>query len=32
MRDTWKSFKQIEKYKTGMYKFIKDIIENNKDH
>lgn len=31
MRDTWKSFKQIEKYKTGMYKFIKDLIENNKD-
>ena len=31
MRDTWKSFKQIEKYKTGMYKFIKDIIESNKD-
>lgn len=31
MRDVWKSFNKIENYKTGMYKFIKDIIENNKD-
>ena len=31
MKDTWKSFNDINKYKTGMYKFIKDIIENNKD-
>ena len=30
MRDTWKNINNI-KYKTGMYKFIKDIIENNKN-
>ena len=31
MRDTWKTFENIDKYKSGMHKFIKNIIENHKD-